>query len=377
MSAVSSVIEKPGYSKLTTDANGFQTSRAQFEKTLMAVWNSTTVRTIDYTLVSPTEIELQRLYEAITPENGDPAASNGFLASIFVHQLFLESPTDSRWSAYIQAKKDFASDVGDADSLEVVQNIEQALSGKIVPNVIKQQFEAIPAVKDQIIGPDGEVVKLPAAAGLPSISSEQSSLIELYIGYFNRAPEAQGLQFWEGELTRKLDSGLSIDDSLSEIANQFWPAAQNFYDITGYEPGMSDFDFVGKVYSNVLGRPDAIVTDKEGINFWVDQIKSGAIESRGEFIVKLINGAHSYVKSFPDDPVSIFVDNYLSNRIQVSSLFAQEEYSGHLSGDSAVKAGVKVLSSIDDTAASVQQMVNQIVEGEIFLVGINSEALYV
>ncbi|TSE23829.1 hypothetical protein [Tepidimonas aquatica] len=44
----------------------------------------------------------------------------------------------------------------------------------------------------------------------------RTALIELYIGYFGRAPEAQGLSYWEGELQAALARGDSAAQALAQ-----------------------------------------------------------------------------------------------------------------------------------------------------------------
>lgn len=202
----------------------------------------------------------------------------------------------------------------------------------------------------------------PETQPAPSTPPQSDALIELYIAYFNRAPEAAGLQFWQSEMDHQLSAGESLDQALDRIAEQFWPAAsQAFAHITGYSQGMSDFDFVAKAYGNVLGRPDAVSSDREGIQFWADQL-GGAIGTRGEFINDLIQGAHDYIAAQPQDPVSQYVAAYLDNRLEVARFFAQEGISGALSGDAAVLAGLRALESVTSDPTSVQAAIELIAQ---------------
>lgn len=102
-------------------------------------------------------------------------------------------------------------------------------------------------------------------------------LAEMYVAYFNRAADAEGLYFWAEQMANGM--------SLNAIANQFYnqPETRALY---GTNP--STRSFVEKVYENVLGRdPDA-----GGMNFWQSQLNKGAV-SRGEFVLEIIKGAKS------------------------------------------------------------------------------------
>lgn len=204
----------------------------------------------------------------------------------------------------------------------------------------------------------------PGTQPLPATPAQSDALIGLYIAYFNRAPEAAGLQYWQAELERQLSTGSPLDTALDRIAEQFWPAASGtFAHLTGYAQSMSDFDFVGRIYGNVLGRPDAITLDREGIQFWVDQL-GRSIGTRGELINDLIRGAHAYISAQPQDPVSQYVTAYLDNRLEVARFFAQEAISGNLSGDTAVLAGVRALEPVGSDPASVQTAIELIAQAQ-------------
>ena len=80
-----------------------------------------------------------------------------------------------------------------------------------------------------------------------------SAIAELYIAYFNRAPDAIGLYYWASEVER----GFSIQDMAANFFGQ--PETQMSYASMLDEGGtLTDVDgFVTSVYQNVLGRgPD-------------------------------------------------------------------------------------------------------------------------
>jgi hypothetical protein len=117
-----------------------------------------------------------------------------------------------------------------------------------------------------------DLTKFGGPAGLSQ--AEFESFIELYIAYFNRAPDAIGLNFW--------GTAYANGTTLSEMAALF--ADQDETRAT-YPDGTSNVGFATAVYNNVLGR----VPDKDGLDFWVGQLDSGNV-SRDQFILEVLGG---------------------------------------------------------------------------------------
>jgi hypothetical protein len=98
-------------------------------------------------------------------------------------------------------------------------------------------------------------------AALPSISqiksdneNDQRSIVELYVAWFNRIPDQQGVIDW----TNQLSNGMS----LASISEQFYLAATNqFSTETGYHAFMSDEAFIIKLYEGVMGRVGSLAPD--------------------------------------------------------------------------------------------------------------------
>lgn len=360
-SAVAGVIAKPEYANLTVNAIGQPTSRAKFESELSLLWKGVFSDYSQYGAgypngyVEPTTQDLQRLYDASVGPNGDPMTIKNF--GVIALDLVLETATDPRWQPYYEIAKWSASS-GKAYEVGVLKSLEKAMAGIPQSNYIRDTW------------PESESSSLPVLTPVTSkiqVSESIKAINDLYISYFNRAPEYGGLKNWSAQLDSKVAAGQTFNDALIDIANQFWPAASIvFSHLTGYTQTMSTTEFVTKVYSNVLGRPDAAQTDQAGINGWVQSLDSGAIKSRGEFIVALEKGAHDYIKAFPTDPISVRVDAFLANRADVGLFFAQTEYSGSLSSDNAVKAGMAALALVTEQASSVTTAINAIKGGSYY-----------
>jgi Domain of unknown function (DUF4214)/Putative Ig domain len=120
--------------------------------------------------------------------------------------------------------------------------------------------------------------KFSGPAGLTSLELE--SFIELYIAYFNRAPDAVGLNFW--------GTAFANGTTLEEMAALFGPQDET---LATYPEGTSNNEFATTVYNNVLGR----TPDQAGIDFWVGQLDAGNV-SRDQFILQVLQGAKSDLK---------------------------------------------------------------------------------
>jgi hypothetical protein len=162
------------------------------------------------------------------------------------------------------------------------------------------------------------------AAALPT--AQFVDLIELYIAYFNRAPDAVGLDFWAAAL----HDGMS----LQQIAKAFFSAPET---IAAYPASQSTQDFVTEVYNNVLGR----APDTGGLNFWVNELQHGN-STEDSFMLNMIYGARaSAANGFPADA------QYLANKELVGAHFAIAQGLNDGTWSRLVMAGV------DGTAASV------------------------
>lgn len=355
--AVKGVVAKPGYADLTVNRIELPATREQFEEDLMFYWDHIFTHTDYDTLqvvgyVAPTTEDLQRLYDATVDTNGDPMTIDVRVFRILADELFLESATDARWQPYVDrtiAAHSLSPHLAHLQKhLEV---IEQAQQGKVFSeSALRKHYEeqGLPGLAEKSLDPKpGTVIKIPAGDPIGD------ALIELYIGYFNRAPEQAGIDYWRADVERYMADGNSLQDAMYKVAESFWPASLEFSHINGIAHDMPTVEFVQKIYANVLGRPDAVENDQEGIAYWAAEMDNGVI-SRGQMIVSILHSARVWNEENADSPLADFVGAYLDNRVAVSRFFAQEEYSGRFSGEQAVLAGMDALAGIDDSHASVQ-----------------------
>ncbi|MEM6941474.1 MAG: DUF4214 domain-containing protein [Pseudomonadota bacterium] len=167
------------------------------------------------------------------------------------------------------------------------------------------------------------------------------SFVELYIAYFNRAPDAIGLAFWGTAFA----NGTTLEEMASLFVDQDETRA-------AYPTGTSTQAFVQTVYTNVLGRtPDQI-----GVDFWVAALNTGAV-SRDQFIFEIIRGAKSELKF---ESGQGFVDlqladrAFLANKVEIGIDYAL------LKGMSDTSEARDVMSRFDGSSASFQTAINTI-----------------
>lgn len=130
-----------------------------------------------------------------------------------------------------------------------------------------------------------------------------TSLIELYIAFFQRIPDANGLAYWISEAKN--------GKSLEQIASSFYAVGVQFSDLTGYKANMSNADFINTIYKNVLGRSEG--ADAGGLNYWENELSSGNT-SRGNLVLSILAGAHT----FKGDATYGHVADLLDNRYTVA-----------------------------------------------------------
>jgi len=98
---------------------------------------------------------------------------------------------------------------------------------------------------------------------------------ELYVAYFGRPADPDGLDFW----TTNLDAD----------PNLFPQAVTAFADSDEYSAMYANMDtreVVMEVYDNLFSR----VGDEAGVNFWVNALNTGAM-TIDDMVIKMIDGA--------------------------------------------------------------------------------------
>jgi hypothetical protein len=190
--------------------------------------------------------------------------------------------------------------------------------------------------------------------GVASLSAQDfESFIELYIAYFNRAPDAVGLNFWGTAFA----NGTTLETMASLFVDQIETRAT-------YPDGTSNTEFATSVYNNVLGR----TPDQGGIDFWVGVLNAGGV-TRDQFILEVLRGAKAELK--PEEGQA-FVDQqlldrvYLENKVDIGAYFAVHLGMSNVENASSAMAlfdGSQ--NSIDDAFAAIDSHYQTALDPEI------------
>jgi hypothetical protein len=170
------------------------------------------------------------------------------------------------------------------------------------------------------------------------ISAGQLKLLqELYVAFFNRVPEAEGLGFWIDQV--------AAGRNLASIADAFYAAALVYSDLTGYSSSMTNLDFVKVVYANVLGRTDG--GDAEGLAFWSGALEQGT-ETRGSLVEAILDSAHT----FKGHAQFGYVADLLDNKALVAQYFAIEQGISYTDPATSIERGMAIADAVTSTSTS-------------------------
>jgi hypothetical protein len=178
----------------------------------------------------------------------------------------------------------------------------------------------------------GETSKMVSAENLRSI-------LELYLAFFNRIPDADGLAYWLRESKR----GMSID----EMSENFYRAALMYPSLTKFTPNMDTTDFVRAIYRNVLGREGLSAPTNEEVDYWTLEIKKGN-RTRGGVVRAMVNSA----QTFKDDPTWGWVPKLLNNRVSVARLFAVEQGISFNTPEDSISQGMLIAQAVTSSNTS-------------------------
>lgn len=181
-------------------------------------------------------------------------------------------------------------------------------------------------------------VNLTIQAKASSIAhTDLTDLEELYVAFYNRVPDADGLAYWIDQI--------SAGQSITQIAESFYAAGVQNSSLTGMSASMSNADFVNLVYKNVLGRSEG--ADSEGLNYWSEELASGRA-SHGSLVSDILDSAHS----FKGDATWGHVTDLLDNKIAVADTYAVDMGLGHVSTSDAIAQGIAIAAAVTSDSTS-------------------------
>jgi hypothetical protein len=175
----------------------------------------------------------------------------------------------------------------------------------------------------------------------------QDAVQELYIAYFGRPADPNGLANFEAALLaanaptdlQDLTQAYSTNAGVKSLIDSFETSNES---LTLYG-GSSTTAFVQAVFQNVLGRQPA----QSGLQFWVDAIDGGTL-TQGDAALSIMAGGTTNTTS-----QGLIDAQLIANRITVASYFtAQLSALGDTSsysGKSAAQAARTMLAGVDST----------------------------
>lgn len=167
-------------------------------------------------------------------------------------------------------------------------------------------------------------------------TADLKTLIELYVAYFNRVPDAEGLGYWIDQL--------KTGQSLEQIGKSFYDAAVQYSSLTGYSATMTNADFVRLIYKNVLGRTSV---DQQALDYWTGALASGA-ETRGTLVKKILGSAHT----FKGDATYGAVADLLDNKVTVANYFAVQQGLSYNTATDSITKGMSIAGAVTSVNTS-------------------------
>ena len=173
---------------------------------------------------------------------------------------------------------------------------------------------------------------------------EMLDVAKLYVALFGRAPEKEGLAYWYDQANKN-------NWDLAKLADAMYTAALQYKDYADLKDPQK---LVEAIYENVLGK--TYQDDPDGINYWTQQIKSGAI-SPGEVAKVIIGTAEKY---YPEHPAT----KTLENRAKLALYVAQkiDKFDGDFT---EFKKFVDVVTDDPASVEMAKKMVDSYVEAGV------------
>jgi alpha-tubulin suppressor-like RCC1 family protein len=216
-------------------------------------------------------------------------------------------------------------------------SVETTSEGILVKDIVTQEGSILVSSKtDLLVFKDISTNQSISKLALEIPAKDLVSIVELYIAYFNRVPDASGLSYWIKEYKR----GLTLD----QIGESFYSAGVQYSAVTGYSSTMSNSDFVTIIYKNVLGRP---YPDKGGLDYWSSALENKSA-TRGTLVRSMLNSAHT----FKGDAIYGWVAEFLDKKYQVANYFSVQQGISYNDNTESITQGMEILALVSPTSSS-------------------------
>jgi hypothetical protein len=189
----------------------------------------------------------------------------------------------------------------------------------------------------------------------------EEKITGLYIAFFNRAADEEGLTYWKNKGEEAKTNGKDVSDVLKLLAFQFaqHPSFDRAYG------DMVNQTFVEAVYRNTLGREG----DAQGVAYWTALLYNGL--SRSDFVSIFVEAALTFDRNDPqyatlseeELDAAQLRQNLLANKVEIALQFTyQLGESTNIPEDNNAKpeetpayiASIKIISEVNEQPESVQ-----------------------
>jgi len=192
-----------------------------------------------------------------------------------------------------------------------------------------------------LIDPDG------AGPGDSPAKDLLQSISDLYVAYFNRAPDVEGLMYWFTEISK---GSLTLAST-----------AQSFTDSpeykAAYPTGQSNRDFIEKIYQNLFDRaPDA-----GGWDYWEGDLNHGT--PRDTFIYTVIQGAYATTGGAQDKAL-------LNNKHEVSLYYSEQLATSSEVFDESIDQVLNRVTGNAQTVEKAEAVIDYVIDNPITLTGL-------
>lgn len=177
------------------------------------------------------------------------------------------------------------------------------------------------------------------------------AIVDLYVAWFNRAPDVHGYQYWVDEYNNK---GVSLID----ISNAFFNAAVSFPEMSGYSADMTDSDFIRQLYDGLMGRGpgSGAEPDSMEVNYWTFRLKSEFRGDKGALVIQMIDEIRSFDAS--DNPAIQTIQDRFNNKMATALQLVEEyQFGADLTPTENITLGKQILAVVTSDPASIDQAI--------------------
>jgi len=193
-------------------------------------------------------------------------------------------------------------------------------------------------------------------------TAQIDALAALYAGYFDRAPDPAGLQFWINEI----DNGRDFNTIAADFATS--SEATALYPYLTTPDLVTPTTFVTSIYLNLFNRSP----DDAGLKFWTDALDAGTV-SAADMVEDIINGARDDAAATPPS----FDKATLDNKVAVGRDFAESAAAaaGYTFDIADAKAAIGGVTNDAATVTAAKAATDVSVSGDAASIAIYNAAL--